>query len=443
MKFTKTAIISRKGFQPLPERLLLKNARLIDPVAQMDETTDLVLEDGRIASLGPIDAQGFQGEVLDLSGKIVSPGWMDLHVHLREPGREDEETIESGSLAAANGGFTALCCMPNTDPPIDSQEIIQYIKDRSADLLVAVHPIAAITKKREGKELSEILELVEQGAVAISDDGSPVMNAEVMRRALEYTKMVGVPVIGHEEDVTMTDGAQINEGFVSTCLGLRGWPTVAEDVMVARDILLAEYTGGRFHVAHISSEGAVELVRQAKARGVQVTAEVTPHHFTLTDEAVRGYDTNTKINPPLRSEEDRQALLQGLVDGTIDVIATDHAPHAFEEKEAEYIYAPFGIVGLETALGLCVTELVQTGLLSWTQLIEKLAVNPYRALGLEPPRIKPGHPANLTIFDPEAQWEVNPARFLSKSRNTPFGEKKLTGKPLAVINQGKMFFSTL
>ncbi len=443
MKFTKTAIISRKGFQSLPQRLLLKHARLIDPTTDRDEVTDILLEDGAIAHLGRVELEGFQGQILDLTGKIVTPGWMDMHVHLREPGREDEETIECGALAAANGGFTALCCMPNTDPPIDSQEIIQYIKDRSADLLVAVHPIAAITKKREGKELSEILELVEQGAVAISDDGSPVMNAEVMRRALEYTLMVGVPVIGHEEDATMTDGAQINEGFVSTCLGLRGWPTVAEDIMVARDILLAEYTGGHFHVAHISSAGAVELVRQAKARGVNVTAEVTPHHFTLTDEAVRGYDTNTKMNPPLRSEEDRQALLQGLADGTIDVIATDHAPHAYEEKEAEYIYAPFGIIGLETALGLSVTQLVKTGLLSWRQLIEKLAVNPYRVVGLEPPTVQPGRIANLTIFDPEAQWPVDPSKFLSKSRNTPFAGQTLTGKPVAVINKGKMLFSIL
>ncbi|RMH83816.1 MAG: dihydroorotase [Calditrichaeota bacterium] len=396
-----------------------------------------------MVAVGPVDAAGFSGEVMEVTGKVISPGWMDMHVHLREPGREDEETVASGSLAAANGGFTAVCCMPNTSPPIDSQEIIQYIKDRAEGALVDVHPIAAITKGREGKELTEILELAEQGAVAISDDGSPVMSAEIMRRALEYTRMVDIPVIGHEEDNTMTVNAHINEGFVSTCLGLRGMPSVAEEVMIARDIMLAEYTGGRFHVAHLSTRRGVELVREAKARGIPVTAEATPHHFTLTEEAVRGFDTNTKMSPPLRTEEDRQAILEGLQDNTIEVIATDHAPHSWEEKASEFIYAPFGIIGLETALGLSLTQLVKPGLLSLKDLIAKFTLHPYHILRLEPPAIRKGQPANLTIFDPAAEWRYDVTRGLSKSQNSPFQGWEFTGRPHAVINHNQIFFSVL
>ncbi|MFZ0390449.1 MAG: dihydroorotase, partial [Calditrichia bacterium] len=309
--------------------------------------------------------------------------------------------------------------------------------------LVDVYPIAAITKKREGKELSEILELVEQGAVAISDDGNGVMSAELMRRALEYSKMVDVPVIGHEEDASMTEGSDMNEGFVSTCLGLHGWPAVAEEIMISRDIMLAEYTGGRFHVAHISTKNAVELVRQAKNKGIRVTAEATPHHFTLTDEAVRSFDTNTKMNPPLRTEADRQAIIEGVKDGTIDVIASDHAPHAVEEKEAEYIYAPFGIVGLETILGLTLQELVHTGKLNVQQVIQRFAVNPYVILNLPLPAIRKSAEANLTIFDPKAGWTVDRNRFLSKSSNSPFLDYQLKGKPYAVINHNQIFYSTL
>ncbi len=427
MKLTKTVIISRKAYQSVPRRLLLKNARIIDPSRDVDMRGDIVIQDGVITQVGQVNEAAFEGRIIDLTGKVVSPGWMDMHTHLREPGREDEETIESGMLAAANGGFTTVCCMPNTQPPIDTQEIIQYIKDRSRNALVDVHPIAAITKGREGKELTEILELVEQGAVAISDDGSPVMSAEMMRRALEYSRMVDVPVIGHEEDITMTEGGDINEGYTSTCLGLGGIPTVAEDIMVARDIMLAEYTGARFHVAHLSSGKSVELVRQAKAKGIRVTAEATPHHFSLTEEAVRSFDTNTKMNPPLRTEADRRALLEGLKDGTIEVIATDHAPHSWEEKEAEYQRAPFGIIGLETALGVSLTHLYHTGVLTLVQIIEKFAVNPYRILNLPIPGIQPDVPANLTVFDPEAEWQVKEERFLSKSSNSPFIGHRLKG----------------
>lgn len=443
MKLTKNVIISRKGYQPLSSPILLKGGFIIDPLLKLNEQKDVVIENGHISQLGLVDSKSFKGEVVDCRKKIISPGWLDMHVHLREPGFEGKETIATGSLAAANGGFTGVCCMPNTHPPVDTQEIIQYIKDRSKGSLVNVYPVAAITKKREGKELAEILELIEQGAVAVSDDGSSVMSAEIMRRALEYSKMVDVPVIGHEEDINMTAGGDMNEGFVSTCQGLNGMPPVAEEIMIARDIMLAEYTGGRFHVAHISTAKSVELVRQAKSKGIKVTCEVTPHHFTLTDEAVRTFDTNTKMNPPLRTESDRLALCEGLKDGTIDAIASDHAPHSFEEKEAEYIYAPFGVIGLETSMGLALTQLYHHKFLTLEQLIYKYAIRPYQILNIACPEIKIGKLANLTIFHPEESWQVNPSKFLSKSSNTPFAKWKLKGKPFAVINNNQIFFSVL
>lgn len=443
MRLTKNVLIYKKDFQKLPARLLLRNGRLIDPASQLDKKSDILIEDGTITAIGKIDSADFDGEVLDLQGKIVSPGWMDMHAHLREPGREDEETVESGCLAAANGGFTTVCCMPNTDPPIDSQEIIQYLKDRSNGLLVDVHPIAAITKGRKGAELAEMLELAEQGAVAISDDGDPVMSAEIMRRALEYSRMMDIPVIGHEEDKTMTENGHINEGFISTRLGLGGIPSVAEEIMIARDIMLAEYTGGRFHVAHISTKGSVELVRQGKEKGVQVTAEATPHHFSLTDEAVLEFDTYMKMNPPLRTEEDRQAVIEGLRDGTIDIIATDHAPHSWEEKATEFNNAPFGIIGFETAMGLSMTHLLHPGVLDLSALVNKFVATPYRILNLEAPALKKGKPANITIFDPDAEWTVDMKNFLSKSANSPFIGTKLRGKPFAVINNRQVFISIL
>ncbi len=443
MKFSNESGKSVAGFQQLPEKLILSGGRVVDPGQNLDMIADIYIENGQIQAVERLQSAGFDGVVEDITGKVVSPGWMDMHVHLREPGREDEETVQSGSRAAANGGFTAVCCMPNTTPAIDTQEIIQYILDRARGGLVNVHPIAAITKNREGKELAEILDLVEQGAVAISDDGAPVMNASIMRRALEYSKMVDIPVIGHEEDTTMTDNGHINEGFISTRLGLGGIPSVAEDIMIARDIMLAEYSGGRFHVAHIATKNGVELVRQARARGIPVTAEVTPHHFTLTDEAVLGYNTNAKMKPPLRTAEDVEAMLAGLADGTIDVIATDHAPHSWEEKASEFIYAPFGIVGLETALGLCVTQLVQPKILDLKGLIEKVSLNPYRILRLPPPSIQKGVPANLTIFDLQAEWSFDVRKSLSKSANTPFSGRRLVGKPCKVINNGQFFDSIL
>jgi len=443
VKLTKNVIVSRKSYQPLPEKILLKGGKVVDPLSKINKVVDVYINKGIVKEVGPIDVQEFEGDILECEGKIISPGWLDMHVHLREPGFEGKETIATGSLAAANGGFTGVSCMPNTAPTIDSQEIIQYIKDRSEGFLVDVYPVAAVTKRREGKELSEILELVEQGAVAISDDGNQVMNAEIMRRALEYSKMVDVPVIGHEEDNNMTEGGDINEGFVSTCLGLHGMPAVAEEIMISRDIMLAEYTGGRFHVAHISTARSVDLVRQAKQKGIKVTAEATPHHFVLTDEAVRGYDTNTKMSPPLRTEQDRLALCEGLKDGTIDVIATDHAPHSIEEKEAEYIYAPFGIVGLETALALTLTHLVWKNYLTIPMLIGKFAIKPYHILNLMPPTIQKNQKANLTLIDPEKKWKIDPGKFLSKSRNTPFANWEVKGKPFGVINNNQIFLSVL
>ncbi len=443
MKFTKNVKLDRQGFQKLPPKLILKGARIIDPSLNLDEAADLLIEDGNIAAVGQIDSTGFDGEISELHNKIISPGWIDMHVHLREPGREDEETIESGCLAAANGGFTTVCCMPNTKPAIDTQEIIQYIKDRARDSLVEVHPIAAITKNREGKELSEILHLVEQGAVAISDDGDPVMSAEIMRRALEYSEMAGIPVIGHEEDTTMTIDCHMNEGIVSTRLGIRGIPSVAEDIMIARDIMLTEYSGGHFHVAHIATAKGVELVREAKERGISVSAEVTPHHFTLTDEAVKNFDTNTKMKPPLREENDIQAIIEGLKDNTIDVIATDHAPHSWEEKAAEFIFAPFGILGLETAMGLSMKQLLHKNILNLNTLIEKFTVNPYKILGLNYPAIQKGNIANLTIFDCESEWIFRTPNSLSKSVNTPFADWKFKGKPFMVINNNQFFSSVL
>ena len=443
MRLTKNVLIYKKDFQNLPEKILLKNGHLIDPANQLDKKGDILIEDGVITAIDKIEINNFDGEMIDLAGKIVSPGWMDMHVHLREPGREDEETVKSGCLAAANGGFTAVCCMPNTEPPIDSQEIIQYLKDRSNELLVDVHPIAAITKNQKGEELAEMLELVEQGAVAISDDGHPVMSAEIMRRALEYSKMVDIPVIGHEEDKTMTENGHMNEGFVSTRLGLRGMPSVAEEIMIARDIMLAEYTGGRFHVAHISTKGSVELVRKAKAKGIKVTAEATPHHFVLNEEAVIGYDTYAKMNPPLRSEEDRQAVVKGLQDETIDVIATDHAPHSWEEKATEFIQAPFGIIGSETALGLSLNNLLHKDILDMKSLINKFVSHPYRILNLDSPGLKKANMANMTILDPELEWTVDMKNFLSKSTNSPFVGMKLKGRPYAIINNNKIFISIL
>jgi dihydroorotase len=382
-------------------------------------------------------------QVVDLRGKVIAPGFIDMHVHLREPGYEYKETVLSGVTAAAAGGFTAVCCMPNTNPAIDDESVVRMIQSKARAALnglVDVYPVGAVTAERKGERLAPMAELAAAGAVAFTDDGDPVHDAEIMRRALEYAAMYGRVVIQHAQDMPMTRGGVMNEGFVSTSLGLPGMPPAGEDIVVSRDIQLAQYTGGRYHVAHMSTAGATDLVRQAKAKGLKVTGEVTPHHFTLTDEAVRGYDTNTKMNPPLRTADDVAALKKGLKDGTIDVIATDHAPHSFDEKQVEYQQAPFGIVGLETAIGLTISELVLTGVLTLAQMVEKMSVNPRTILGLPPIRIVEGEKANLTIFDPAAEWIVDPSAFKTKSKNTPFGGRKLTGKPVGIVNNGEVYW---
>jgi dihydroorotase len=423
-------------------KILLTNGRVIDPLTGKDTVTDILIEDGVIRNIrGNLDEPG-EVTKYDLSGKIVVPGFLDMHVHLREPGFEYKETIESGCASAASGGFTAVACMPNTQPAIDDASIVRSIQEKARTAgIVDVYPVGAVTMGREGKVLSPMLELSEAGAVAFTDDGAPVANAEIMRRALEYAGMIGRPIIQHAEDLSMTKGGTMNEGFTATSLGMPGMPSAGEEIVIARDIHLAEYTGASYHVAHVSTSGSVELVRRAKAKGLPVTCEVTPHHFSLTDEAVRSFNTNTKMNPPLRGREDVEAMKEGLRDGTIDVIATDHAPHSFDEKEVEFIAAPFGIVGLETAIGLAITELVETGILSMAQLVEKFSVNPRRILKLQPIPIAEGEKANLTILDPAVEWTVDIRQFKSKSKNSPFAGRKLKGRAVGIVNNGKAFFS--
>ncbi len=422
---------------------LLKNGRLIDPANKRDEEIDIHIADGKIVRMGKgISVPSAQ--VIELKGKVVAPGFIDMHVHLREPGYEYKETILTGCTAAAAGGFTAVCCMPNTNPPIDDESVVRLVREKGRSALgglVDVHPVAAVTKDRKGEHLAPLAELAAAGAVAFSDDGDPVHDAEIMRRALEYASMFGRPVIQHAQDMPMTKGGAMNEGSVATRLGIPGMPPVAEDSVVARDIQIARYTGARYHVAHLSTAGAAAMVRAARAEGLNVTCEVTPHHIALTDEAVSGFDTNTKMNPPLRTKADVEALKKGLKDGTIDVIATDHAPHSFDEKQVEYQSAPFGIVGLETAIGLVVTELVNTGVLTIAQMIEKMSINPRRILNLPEIRIAEGQMANLTIFDPAAEWIVDTQSFRSKSKNSPFGGTKLTGKPVGVMNNGEAYWA--
>ena len=423
-------------------KLLLKGGRLIDPQSRRDAVEDILVVDGVIQQIGA-GLSGASAQVIELNGNIVAPGFIDMHVHLRQPGFEYKETIQTGCTSAAAGGFTAVCCMPNTNPPIDDESVVRLIQSeakKALDGLVDVYPVAAVTVGRKGEHLAPLAELVTAGAVGFTDDGDPVSDAEIMRRAFEYANMYSRPLIQHAQDIPLTKGGVMNEGFVATELGLGGMPSVAEEIVIARDIRLAEYTGGQYHVAHISTAGSVELIRQAKARGLQVTCEATPHHFTLTDDVVRSYDTNTKMNPPLRTAGDVEAVKAGLRDGTIDVIATDHAPHSFDEKQVEYQSAPFGIVGLETAIGLAVTELVQKNILTLPQLIEKFSVNPRKILHLPPIKVAEGEEANLTIFDPSAQWLVAPEYFKSKSKNTPFGGRKLTGKPVGVLNNGQTYW---
>lgn len=423
--------------KPLPRQLLLKNARLIDVIHRRDETTDLLISEGKIEKIGTIDISGV--DTWDLSGKVLTHGLIDMHVHLREPGREDKETVWTGCNAAMAGGFTAIACMPNTTPPIDTPDTVLFVKSRAEKHLVDVYPVGCVSKNREGKELAEIGNLVEAGAVSISDDGDPVYNAEIMRRALEYVKMFDIPVIEHAEDKQLSNRGSMHEGFTSTRLGLRGIPSVSEETIVARDILLAEYTDSRVHIAHISSGGTVRLVREGKKRGVKVTCEVCPHHFTLTDLAVENYDTFAKMNPPLREQKDIDEIKTGLQDGTIDIIATDHAPHTIEDKECEFDRAAFGITGLETCVGITLNDLVHKKVISLESAIDKLAIAPRKLLNLPLPELTVGAPANMTILDLEKVWKYDVTQTCSKSINTPYHNYEMRGKAVGVIHKGMMF----
>lgn len=418
------------------EKLLIKGGRVIDPPSGTDEVLDVLVEGNKIALIGK-DIEGEGLRVVEAEGKLVFPGLVDMHVHLREPGQEHKETIESGTRSAAAGGFTTVACMPNTDPVIDTPAMVEYIKLKAEKAgYVKVKPVAAITKGLKGEELSPIGELVQYGAVAFSDDGRPVTNSRVMRRAMEYASMWGVPIISHCEDTDLSVDGHMNEGEMSTVLGMRGIPAVAEEVMVARDIAIARFTGARVHIAHVSTAGSVELVRRAKADGIRVTAEATPHHFSLTDRDVDGYSTNTKVNPPLRTHEDVEAVRQGLRDGTIDAIATDHAPHHRDDKEVEYAIAAFGISGLETALSLAVTNLMNSGILTPLQLAERMSTAPARILGIDAGCLKEDGPADITIIDPSVEYVVDVNAFKSKGKNSPFNGMSLTGKAVYTIVEG-------
>lgn len=422
-------------------KLLLKNVNILNPHQKLNQAnTNILIEDGIINKIGQIAEEDLKNcKVLELDGKYIVPGLFDMHVHLREPGREDEETVVTGCNSAANGGFTGIACMPNTEPAIDSADVVAFIKKEAANHLVDVFPVGAVTVGRKGEVLSPMAELKNAGVVAFSDDGVAIKTASILKRSLEYAKMFDLPIIEHCEDESLAGGA-MNESINSTILGLPPIPSVAEDLVVIRDILLAEYTNSKIHIAHISSKNSVEMVREAKKKGIKVTAEVTPHHFTLTDDAVKSYDPNTKMNPPLRTQEDVEAIIEGLKDGTIDCIASDHAPHSIEEKEMEFEYAPNGIIGLETQVGLALSELYHKKVLTFEQIIEKLAINPRKVLNLPIPKFEKGEAANLTILDPDAVWTVEKNKFLSKSINTPFDKKLLTGKSLGVINKNKMYF---
>jgi dihydroorotase len=423
---------------------LIQGGHVIDP-GRVNGVADVLIEDGKVVAIGHdllVKRTRKSGEihVIDAANKLVVPGFVDLHVHLREPGFEYKETIKTGTAAAAAGGFTSVCCMPNTHPVNDSQAITEFILEQARMAGNArVFPVGAITKGSEGKELAEIGDLRRAGCVAISDDGQPVMNSMVMRRAMEYALAFDLPVIDHCEDLHLSEGGCMNEGIVSTQLGLQGVPAAAEDVMVSRNLALAELTGARLHLAHLSTIGSVRMVREAKARGIRVTAEACPHHFTLTEEAVRRFNTLAKMNPPLRTWDDVHAIKEGLRDGTIDVIATDHAPHAGQEKQQEFAAAPNGIVGLETALPLTLA-LVEEGILTLESAIEKLTTAPAKAFSLRTGTLAPGVDADVVIVDAQHTWEIDPSRFRSKSRNTPFAGWKVKGRVKMTLLGGKIVY---
>lgn len=434
-------------------KLLIKGGHIIDPSQGINGLGDILIEDGKIKETQmqksppqpPLRKGGRRGDndtklrTIDATGLIVIPGLIDMHVHLREPGFEHKETIKTGTLAAIKGGFTSICCMPNTNPVNDHASVTEFIiRKASQDGYCFVFPIGAITKGQRGEELAEIGTMRNEGCVAFSDDGQPVMNSLIMRRALEYSKAFDVPIISHCEDLTLSGEGVVNEGLMSATLGLKGIPDEAEQIMVFRDILLADLTGGKIHIAHVSNEGSVNLIRSAKKKGVNVTAETCPHYFSLTEDAVYGYDTNAKVNPPLRTLHDINAIKEGLKDGTIDVIATDHAPHHKDEKLKEFDAAPSGISGLETAFGLSL-KLVNEGVLTMKQLIEKMALNPARILQIDKGTLHEGADADIVIIDKKKEYKVNAEKFVSKGKNTPFEGWVLKGTPVVTICKGKIY----
>ena len=425
----------------MPPIILLKGGRLLDPSQHLDAKGDVLLVDGKIARAGGTIDGGEDAQVIDCSGAIVSPGFVDVHCHLREPGREDVETIATGARAAAAGGFTAICAMPNTEPDTDNQAAVGFIIRQAMRAGGArVYPIGAISLGQKGESLAEFGEMVGAGAVAVSDDGKPVVSAQLMRTALEYAQAFNIPVIDHCEEPTLAHGGSMNEGFLSARLGLRGIPSEAEEIMVIRDILLARRTGGHVHLAHMSTKGSVELIRWGKERGIRVTAEVTPHHLTLTEDAVEGYDTHAKMNPPLRTQADVDALRDALRDGTIDVIATDHAPHHYDAKEREFADAPFGIVGLETCVPLVFDRLVHAGRIGVKRVVELLSVNPARVFRLPGGSLAEGSVADVTILAPDTRVTIRAAQLRSKSKNTPFDGWELRGAVAATIVGGRVVY---
>jgi dihydroorotase len=413
----------------------------VDPSRKLDAVRDVLVLDGKVAQVGEGLAAPEGARVLECRGLVVTPGLIDVHVHLREPGGEHKETIASGARAAAAGGFTAVCAMPNTEPPIDDPATVGFVAAEGRRAGAArVYPVGCISAGRKGERLALVGEMVEAGAVGITDDGSPVMNSGLMRLALLYAQAFDIPVADHPEDLSLSGKGHMNAGLVATRLGLPGKPNAAEDIHIVRDLLLAELTGGHIHLQHVSTRFGVEMIRQAKARRVQVSAEATPHHLILTEEAVEGYRTEAKMNPPLRTAEDRDAVRAGLADGTLDVLATDHAPHHYDEKEAAFTDAPNGIVGLETALALVLTHVVGEGVLDLPTMVERMSCAPARAFRLPGGTLAPGSPGDVTVFDPEAEWIVDPGRFRSKSRNTPFGGWKLKGVVRWTVVGGRVVF---
>jgi dihydroorotase len=415
------------------------NVRPVGTNFDGSEQLDLRIADGTIAEIGSDLDPKENEKTHDAGGAYLSGGWMDMHVHFREPGYEHKETIKTGCASAAFGGFTEVACMPNTNPPIHTRDVVEFIKTEAEDLPVEVHPIGCVSKEREGDSIAEMGDMKDGGAVAFSDDGDPVFNSQLMRVALEYSSMLNMPIINHEEDLKLSRPGHMHEGKVSARLGLEGTPGIAEETMIARDILLAEFTGGHIHVAHISTAKAVDLVRQAKADGINITTEVCPHHFDLTDEEIerRDFDTNVKMHPPLRTQEDVDAMIEGLADGTIDAICTDHAPHAIQEKEVEFIYAPNGIIGLETAWPVSVRQLLDSDVMDLNQLLTKFVENPRRILNLDIPKIEEGADANLTLFNVNEEWTYEEELVKSKSVNSPYLGDQMLGRAEAVYNKGQ------